>query len=338
MINGKVTWGIIGAGSIVNRWMRGMVQTEDSEVLAIASRRIESAQKSAEQWNIPQACTPEELYSNPDIDIVYVAVPHQAHMEIAIDAMKHGKNVLCEKPAGVNEGDVQKMLESAKEQGVFYMEAVWTRFFPVMKKAIEIIRNGEIGDVRTIEASFSFRTADDDTSRLTDPNRAGGGLLDTGVYNLHLAHMIYDKAPVNIIGTASIDTEDGHLKVDEQAAYIAQYDKGELAVLMSGIRTNTLHNAYIYGTKGYISFPLFWKPTEMEVVIGGEKTSYEVPVPQKVAGIEDEGYQYEIEYVNECIRKGLKESPEMPWSTTVDVVREMDELRKQWKLKYPFED
>lgn len=337
MINGKVIWGIVGAGSIVHRWMRGMVQTEDSEVYAIASRRIETAQKAAEQWNIPQVCTLKELYSDPKIDIVYVAVPHQAHMEIAVEAMKHGKHVLCEKPAGVSEEQVRRMLETAKEQNVFYMEAVWTRFFPVMKKAIEMIRNGELGEIRTIEANFSFRTADDDASRLTDPSRAGGGLLDTGVYNLHLARMIYDKAPVSTIGTASIDTDDLHLKVDEQAAYISQYDKGELAVLMSGIRTNTLHNAYIYGTKGYLAFPLFWKPTQMEIVIGGKATRYEVPVPQKVADVQDEGYQYEIEYVNECIRNGIKESPELPWSATLDVVREMDKLRKQWGLKYPFE-
>ncbi len=138
-------------------------------------------------------------------------------------------------------------------------------------------------------------------------------------------------------GMASMDTDACHFQVDEQAAYIGQYDCGELAVMMSGIRTETLHTAYIYGTKGYIVIPVFWKPTELEVVVGAEKERIEIPVLQKVNGVVDEGYQYEISYVNKCIRAGIKESPDIPWNVTLNVLKQMDSLRKDWGLSYPSE-
>ena len=218
------------------------------------------------------------------------------------------------------------------------MEAVWTRFFPVIQKALAYIENGKIGEVRAVESNFSFRVADNDKSRLTDPLRGGGGLLDTGVYNLHFAYMVYNKAPVCMKGMASIDTDEQHFQVDEQAAYIGQYDRGELAIMMSGIRTETLHTAFVYGTNGYMVIPVFWKPTELEVVIGEKTELIEIPVSQKVEGVVDEGYQYEIAYVNECIREGIKESPYVPWNTTLNILKQMDRLRKEWGLSYPSEE
>lgn len=217
------------------------------------------------------------------------------------------------------------------------MEAVWTRFFPVMKKTLAYIEEGKIGDVRMVQSSFSFRVPDDDRSRLVDPAQGGGGLLDVGVYNLHLTQMIYKRAPVKLIGLASMDTDDLHLQVDEQASYIGQYDRGELSILTSGIRTHMMDTAYIYGTEGYLVLPTFWKPTRLEIVIGNHTEVIEENVPQKIPGIEDEGYQYEIAYVNECIRKGIGESPQLTWDASLSVLRQMDHLRKDWGLIYPFE-
>lgn len=333
----KVKWGILGAGIVVDRWIKGAMQLDDMEIVAIASRTRETAEKQAEKWNIPKVMTYDEMVNCPEIEIVYIPVPHTAHKELAIKAMNMGKHVLVEKPATVNAGEFQELIDCAKKNNVFMMEAVWTRFFPVVKKAIEIVKSGKIGDIRTIESTFSFRVADGDTSRLTDPEKAGGSLLDTGVYNLHFCHMMYEKAPVRIIGLASMDTDEYHIQVDEQAAYIGQYDKGELAVLMSGIRTETFHTAYVYGTKGSITVPMFWKPTKIEVFVDGETEVIEMPVSQKIAEIEDEGYQYQIASVNEYIREGLKESPLVPWEASLNVMKQMDSLRKDWGLVYPCE-
>ncbi len=333
----KIRWGIMGAGAVVQRWIKGAMQLEDIEIKAISSRSTASAKEVADKWNIPFTMTYDEMVECSDIDIVYIAVPHTAHRELALKAMNAGKNVLLEKPATINAEEFQELIACAKLNNVFLMEAVWTRFFPVIQKALSYIENGRIGEVRTIESNFSFRVADNDKSRLTDPLRGGGGLLDTGVYNLHFAHMVYNKVPICMKGMASMDTDACHFQVDEQAAYIGQYDCGELAVMMSGIRTETLHTAYIYGTKGYIVIPVFWKPTELEVVVGAEKERIEIPVLQKVNGVVDEGYQYEISYVNKCIRAGIKESPDIPWNVTLNVLKQMDSLRKDWGLSYPSE-
>ncbi len=380
----KIRWGIMGAGAVIHRWIKGAVQLEDLEIKAISSRCVASAKEVAERWDIPCVMTYDEMVNCPDIDIVYIAVPHTVHRELALKAMNAGKNVLLEKPATVNAEEFQELIECAKINNVFLMEAVWTRFFalkamnagknvllekpatvnaeefqeliecakinnvflmeavwtrffPVIQKALNYIENGRIGEIRTVESNFSFRVADNDRSRLTDPLRGGGGLLDTGVYNLHFAYMVYNKAPVHMKGMASIDTDEHHFQVDEQAAYIGQYDHGELAIMMSGIRTETLHTAYIYGTKGYMVIPVFWKPTKLEVVIGEEKEIVENPVSQKIDGIVDEGYQYEIAYVNRCIREGIKESSCVPWNTSLNVLRQMDGLRKDWGLIYPSE-
>lgn len=333
----KIRWGLLGAGNIINRWIKGALQVEDMEIIAIASRTPESALKMAEKWKIPKVMTYDEMLESSDIDVVYIPVPHTAHKELAIRAMNSGKHVLVEKPAAVNAGEFQEMIECAKKNDVFLMEAVWTRFFPMMQKILDLISSGEIGDVRLVESTFSFRVEGNDKTRITDPYRAGGGLLDVGVYNLHLAQMIYGKTPVHLSGFASIDTDDYHLQVDEQAAYIGQYDKGELFMMMSGMRTKTEHTARIYGTDGYIIMPVFWKPTKIEIHRGDKFEIMEMPVAQKVVGVEDEGYQYHIAHVNDCIRKGRKESQMMTWESTLNVLKQMDKLRDEWGLKYPNE-
>lgn len=332
-----IRWGILGAGEVVDRWMRGAMQVENMEIVAIASRTRESARKRADKWNIPVSMTYDEMIADHNIDIVYIPVPHTAHKELAVKAMNGGKSVLVEKPAAINEQELKEMISCAKENHVFFMEAVWTRFFPIIRLTLEKIKNGDIGEVRSVESAFSFRVKDDNHSRLVDISQGGGGLLDTGVYNLHFAQMIYGKSPVKLLGLATMDSDELHLQVDEQAAYIGQYDHGELAVMSSGIRTQMLDTAYVYGTKGYMIIPQFWKPTILQTVTGNKTETVEEKIPQKFREFEDEGYQFEIQYVNECLISGCKESPLVSWDNSLQVIRQCDELRRQWGLKYPTE-
>lgn len=332
----KIRWGLLGAGAILDRFMNGAKQWDDMEVVAIASRTPESAKKMAEKYDVPEVLTYDGLLAREDIDVVYIPVPHTIHKELAIKAMKAKKAVLVEKPAGINASEWKEMVACAKEENVFLMEASWTRFFPIIARMREIIAEGRLGDIRAVSSDFSFRT-DDPNGRLLDPNRAGGGLLDVGVYNFQFQRMVFDKAPVKLIGLASMDTDEMHLQVDEQASYIAQYDRGELGTMSSGVRTDMIDTAYIYGTKGYIVMPQFWKPFSMDVTVGTETEHIEIPVPQRVEGVVDEGYQYEIAHVNECLRAGLKESPIMTFEITDSVLTQCDQLREQWGLKYPQE-
>ena len=330
----KIRWGLLGAGNILHRWMKGVRQVEDMEIAAVSSRTKERAQLMAETFRIPEALTYEELLARKDIDIVYIPVPHPAHKDLAIRAMNAGKAVLVEKPAGINARELDEMVACARKNGVFFMEAVWTRFFPLIEQLHPYFSEDGIGEVRAISTNFSYRT-EDPSSRLFDLERAGGGLLDTGVYNLHFNHMILQKNPVRLIGMASMNTDEMHLPVDEQAAYIAQYEKGELGMMCSAVRTDMIDTAYIYGTKGHVILPKFWKPTRAQIVIGEKTEVLECPVQQKVPGIEDEGYQYELRHVNACLRDGKKESPVMTWQASHDILSQCDELRRQWNLVYP---
>ena len=333
----KIRWGLLGAGAILDRWMFGAMQHDDMEVVAISSRTEESAKKMAQKYNIPEYQTYDELLARDDIDVVYVPVPHTAHKDLVIKALNSGKSVLVEKPAGINASEWAEMTACAEKNNLFLMEAAWTKFFPIINEIKAYIGDDGIGEVRMVESAFSFRNSDT-SSRLLDPNRAGGGLLDVGVYNLHFQRMIYEKDPTVLTGVASIATDELKLNIDEQASYIAQYDNGALGVMSSGVRTDMIDTAYIYGTKGYIVVPQFWKPSQMTVVMGDVTCEVKKPVSQKVNGVIDEGYQYEIAHVNKCLREGLKQSPILPWTETEKVLKACDKLRKQWGLIYPMEE
>lgn len=334
----KIRWGLMGAGNIVERWIKGARQLDDMEIVAVASRTQQTAMKAAKKYDIPYAVTYEELAERDDIDVVYIPVPHTAHKQLAILAMEHGKSVLVEKPAAVNADELQQMIECAKANNVFFMEAVWTRFFPLVKTIQGLFNEDGIGEVRAVNVAFSFRVPGSMLQgRTLNAELAGGGLLDVGVYNLNFCDMIFDKDPVSLVGLAAIDSDEHHIQVDEQAMYIAKYDKGELASMASGVRTNMKDTAYIYGTKGYIEVPVFWKPTVMKVTINGETKEYKESVSLKYGEHKDEGFQYEIAHVNECLRKGINESPIMTWDKSLRIMKQCDELRKQWGLKYPFE-
>ncbi len=330
-------WGLLGAGVILDRWLKGFRQVENAEIAGIASRTRETAERQAARYGISDAMTYDELLERKDIDVMYIPVPHPAHKELAVRAMEAGFPVLVEKPAGVNAAEWDEMTACAKANGVFLMEAVWTACFPAMRRILDEIHAGTIGEVRNVEAAFTFRIPDDYQGRLTDPMSAGGALLDVGVYNLHFAQMVYGCSPVRWASLASVGTDGMCLQVDEQAAYIGQYENGALSVLTSAIRTDWPDTAMICGTKGFIRVPVFWKPAEFEICCGGDSRTVSMPVPQNVSGIEDEGYQFEIRHVQECLSRGLKESPLVPQSVTKEVLIQCDTLRNQWGLKFPFE-
>ena len=333
----KTRWGLLGAGNILYRWMKGFQQVEDAEVAAIASRTPETARRMADRFGIKDALTYDEILQRDDIDVMYIPVPHTAHKELAIRAMEAGFNVLVEKPAAVCAADWEEMVACAKKNNVFLMEAVWTRCFPIIQQVLDEIEAGTIGEVRAVQSSFAFRVGDDYQGRLTDPDLAGGALLDLGVYGLHFAGFIYGKMPVKTVSLASINTDHLHLQVDEQNVIAGIYDNGALFTVTDAVRTDIPDTGWIYGTEGSIRVPAFWKPQTAEIIKNGEVRKLSAPVPQPFPGEKDEGYQYEIRHVQECLSRGLKESPLVTYEMTANVLKMCDEARAQWGLVYPFE-
>ena len=337
----KLRWGIMGSGKIPYRWINGAMQVPEMEITAVAGRTRDKVDKLAAQYNIKNRYySYADIARSDEVDVLYVATPHAFHKELAIMAMNHGKHVLVEKPIAVSAQEAQEMIACAEANNVFLMEAVWTRFFPAIDLLHTWLADGTIGQVRSVHAAFSTRVPVDKASRLFDPAQAGGSLLDVGVYPLHFSDIVYDRAPHATFGYAAIGTDEHALAVDEQATYIAQYDDGATAVMSSGIRTDMPDTAVIYTTDARITFPIFWKPTKMEVVYYDPNRADEtidMPVALTNPDYIDEGFQYEIRHMCAGIRDGLTQSPVMTHEKSLAIMRQCDTLRGLWGLTYPFE-
>ena len=333
----RIGWGVIGPGSIAHRFLHDLTRCEGAGLAAVASRSSEKAAAFATQYGFEHSYGEyESLLKDPAVDIVYVATPHPYHHRHAIQAMEAGKAVLCEKPLAVNTGEAAEMIGCARRNGVFFMEAMWTRCFPVNKLVHERISSGRYGQVTLIEADFGFgswnggRVVNPD-SRLFSPKMAGGSLLDVGVYCVSYASWVKGAKPIEVKALANIvDTG-----VDGMTAALLKYGDGALAVLRSAVVQNTRQTAVIYCEKATIEVPDFWHPSRA-VIRRNDGSVEELDMPYGQDG--STGFQFEAEEAMRCIGAGLVESPLMPWRDSLAVMETLDEIRGCIGLKYPFED
>jgi predicted dehydrogenase len=208
------------------------------------------------------------------------------------------------------------------------MEAMWTRFLPVLVKTRELLAAGAIGEVRALFADFGFRTGFDPKSRLFDPNLGGGALLDVGVYTVSLASMVFGMAPSRISGIAHL----GQAGVDEQSAVILGYDQGQLAILAAAVRTEMPQEAVLVGTEGRIRIHSpWWHPTTLTLSRPRQEDEI-LRLPY-----EANGYNYEAAAVMDCLRAGKTESDVMSLDETLAIMQTLDRIRAQWGLRYPME-
>ena len=323
----EYNWGIIGPGSIAKRFAEGLKHAPGARLYAVGSRSIDRAEAFRSEYGFEKAYgSYGELVNDKHVDIVYIATPHPQHAEAATLCMGGGKAVLCEKPFAVNKKQAAAMIECAKKNNVFCMEAMWTRFFPAVKKTRELISAGAIGAVRHISADFGFRTAINLESRLFDPECAGGSLLDVGCYNVSFCSMIYGKQPDHIHSLMDI----GASGADEITNVLLGYAGGQSAFCLSAIRLSTAQEATIYGEEGYIKLPGYWHGDK--VILSGKDgvQTFELP-------FESTGFQFEASEVMACLEQGLKESPLMPLHETLAIAGTLDNIRAQHGLRYPFE-
>lgn len=320
-------WGILGAGGIAKRVSNDVVKLSDHKLYAVGSRDKAKADEFANNYDIPNRYgSYEELCADPNVDLIYVATPHNFHKEHTLLALDNGKAVLCEKPFTINFSEAKTLVEAARAKNIFLMEGMWSRCFPAMAKVRSLIADGAIGEPRILEADFGFRAGVNPESRLYNPALGGGGLMDVGVYPVSLAHMFFGE-PTRITGLANL----GSTGVDEEAAMLLGFGKGELAVLSTAIRVNTPQKATILGTDGRIEIPSpWWCPKAVVLHKGGQAERFEFP-------FEGGGFQFEAAHVADCLRKGLKESPLMTLDQTLGVMKTLDGLRSQFGLKYPME-
>jgi predicted dehydrogenase len=325
----KIHWGILGTGMIATKFAEGLMALPDAELVAVGSRSQSRADDFGYEFDVPHRhASYTALADDPDVDVVYVATPHPFHRENSMLCLEGGKAVLCEKPFTINASEAEDVIALAREKGLFLMEAMWTRFLPVLVKTRELLAKGAIGEVRALFADFGFRTAFDPQSRLFDPHLGGGALLDVGVYPISLASMVFGTAPSRINGMAHL----GQTGVDEQFAVILGYDQGRLAILTAATRTEMPQEAVLAGAEGRIRIHAPWWRSTTLTLSRPRQEDEVLHLPY-----EGNGYNYEAAAVMDCLRAGRTESDVMGLDETLAIMQTLDRIRAQWGLRYPME-
>mgnify|MGYP002713031522 CR=1 FL=1 len=323
-----IRWGILSTGTIAQQFAEGLGYVAEAELVAVGSRSHETAVSFAQKFDIPNVHTNyEDLANDPDVDVIYIGTPHVFHKENTLMCLEAGKHVLCEKPFALNAQDAQEMIAMARQKGLFLMDAVWTRFLPIMEEVRSLLKDGAIGEIRMLVANFGFQVSFDPQSRLFDPALGGGALLDVGIYPIMLAHHLLGT-PDEVIGQATL----GQTGVDEQSTYLLKWHNGALAQLSAAVRTQMNQEAIIYGTNGRIHLVQPWWMGERYLTLTQDGESKQISVP-----FVGNGYNYEATAVSEAIRAGWTEHPIMPLDETIAIMQTMDTLRQQWGLVYPQE-
>jgi predicted dehydrogenase len=342
-------WGIIGCG-LISTWFVGDLVLSRSDaaanhtIAAIGSSSLEKGNKFASENCSSQSPAVYDSYSgvynDPNVDIVYIGTPHPLHHKNVLDAIAAGKHVLCEKPMAMNAQEGKEMVEAARKKGVFLMEAMWTRFFPITKELQRLVHEEKaIGDVSAAWVDFGIYMplkGRDPASRAVSKKLGAGALLDIGIYSLTWASLVFDTASIaspdisaNMVFSDHDDPDD---RVDEQTAVILRYpEQRAQAICTASLLYKTPEIfARIEGSKGTISVGgvAASKPGFLIVKAkDGEEKRIELPV-------EGRGFYYEADAVALDIRAGRLENDTCSLSTTQSMLSRMDDIMAVCGLSY----
>ena len=318
----KIKWGIIGLGKIAQKFANDLRFLENIELEAVASRDLAKAEVFATTYHSKKFYgSYEALMQDKFVDIVYIATPHNSHAQIAILALEHKKAVLCEKPFAINKEQVFNMVEASKKHNMFLMEALWTRFLPAIKKIKSTVENGEIGEIKYLNADFSFK-AHPSIQRIYDKELGGGSILDIGIYPIFLAYLILGM-PNKIIAKAHF-FESG---ADSQVSIIFDY-KNAQAVLFSSFNSNSKREAKISGTLGEIIIDSPWnEASSFSLVKGNLEEKISLPISGK-------GFTHQIAECNSCLLENRTQSNLWSHQNSLELITLLDAVRKEIGLVY----
>jgi predicted dehydrogenase len=306
----SVRWGVVGPGRIAARVVRDFVHLPDAEVVAVASRSPERAATFAEANGIGRAHgSYRAIVEDDDVDVLYIATPHPQHRAVALAALAAGKAVLVEKAFTVTPEATREIVDLARSTGVFAMEAMWTRFQPVIMRMRELIAEGAIGDVRGVQGELGVNAPTDPLDRYYNPSIGGGALFDLTVYPISFAQMVLGTpdtvAAHGLLGPAGVDVEE---------AVLLGWDGGATASLFTSLRCESPGQMRVFGTAGWIDvLPRFHHPDTIVVHRVG-RDAEEVTLPHTGGG-----YYHELREVTDCVLAGRSESAVMPLADTVGV-------------------
>ncbi|MGY0062343.1 Gfo/Idh/MocA family protein [Streptomyces sp. LZ34] len=323
-----VRWGILATGGIAASFTADLLEMADAQVVAVGSRSTESAKRFAERFGIPRAHGSwAELAADEDVDVVYVATPHSAHRVSAGLCLEAGRAVLCEKAFTLNVREAAELIGLARARGSFLMEAMWTYCNPVVRRMAELVRDGAIGEVRTVQADFGLAGPFDAGHRLRDPAQGGGALLDLGVYPVSFAQLLLGE-PDDVQARARLTPEG----VDENTGILLGWDSGAVALLSCSLNADTPQTASVTGSAGRIEFPRGFFHPERFVLHRPGRDPEVFTAEGAEAGLR--GLQHEAAEVMRCLRAGEMESPLVPLDGTLAVMRTLDAVRERIGVRY----
>jgi predicted dehydrogenase len=333
----ELRWGIIGTGSIAHQFARGLAHSRTGRLVAVGSRRRETAEEFGDEFNVAHRHAGyDALLDDADVEAVYIATPHPFHAEWAVAAAEAGKHILCEKPLSINHAEAADIVEAARHNDVFLMEAFMYRCHPQTARLVGLLREGAIGDVGSIQATFSFRTGWNPDGRLLRKELGGGGILDVGCYCTSMARLIAGVArgedfaePLELKGCGHL----GETGVDEWAVASLKFPGGILAELATGVRLTQQNVVRIYGTEGYIEVPSPWIPAREGGSVhlflhkGGETHKIEIETGDWLYGIE-------ADTVAAHLQNRQAAPPAMTWDDTLGNMKALDRWRAEIGLEY----
>jgi predicted dehydrogenase len=310
-----VRWGILGTGGIARVFTEDLLRLDGHVVAAVGSRAAATAEDFAATYGIGRAhASYEALAADGEVDVVYIATPHSDHFAAARLCLLAGRAVLVEKPFTVTAKQAEEIAALSAERRLFAMEAMWTRFNPLIRQIIEMVTGGILGDLTSIQADLAIAPAYDPAHRLWNPDLAGGALLDLGVYPVALGSMLLGSPDLIRAVTSPAPTG-----VDENTAIIARYPGGAVGLYHCGLRAASTATATITGTRGHIIIdPPFFRPQSFTAYL-------ENGSPQRESiTLEGHGYTYQAAEVARCLRAGLTQSPLLPLAQTLTVMRALE--------------
>ena len=319
--------GILGTGYIAEMVAPALAALPEITCYAAASRTPGKAEAFAREHGFEKACTSyEEMLSDPEVELVYVATPHSHHFEHMMLCLEYGKHVICEKAFTLNARQAEAVFAAAKQKGLYVAEAIWTRYMPSRQMLNEILCSGIIGKPNTLTANLSYPISG--VRRIFDPALAGGALLDIGVYGLNFALMHFGGDIVRVESSVS-KMETG---VDGMETITLFYRDGRMAVLTHSVYCRSDRQGCIHGDKGYVVVENINNPQSISVYDCADCLLARYDVPEQI-----NGYEYEFREAVRCIGEGKTEPDSMPHGDTLEVMELMDALRRQWGVVYPQE-
>ena len=344
-------WGIIGSGSIARVFANGLRFSKTGQLEAIASRSEGKAEALADQFGVAKRYSSyEDLLGDDQIDTVYVSTIHPAHLEPVVMAAEAGKHILVEKPIAMNTTEVQTMLQAARQNDVFLMEAFMYRCHPQINRMVELIQGGAIGDVRVIRSAFGYDSPYDESSRVYNKSLGGGGILDVGCYPISIVRLIAGAAagkpflnPIDLKATGVV----GPSGVDHYSTATLKFQNDVLAEVSTAISCDIPSTTVIHGSKGMLTIPDPWLPSS-PCRSAQAALPLDTPIPASTLILQQRGrepeqitvkadrdlFSYEADTVAAHLDSRQAVSPAMSWDDTLGNMQTLERWLTEIGVSY----